>query len=378
MLLKSKNNQHEYAQGKSYLTSAGTVGQTVYTLYNTAGFDDDYVMQIGETGQDLTELMLISGAPGDTLATVASSAKFPHPADTPVYCYRYNQVVFKVSTSGTAGTATAIANGTITITPDSDYTVFDYTSSGTADAYKTQFRNSALTATSPESDWIAYEGYAPYSLAGMRSRVRGKITANIQDDQINNWIDEWRQEMQNAALSINEDYGMGTVDISFSGTAQEGTISNEDFVRVRRVWHTTDGVNWYKSTKRDYNDVDPNQVTNAEIPYHYFRSDNVIGRMPHDTGGTLRIAYDSLGTVLRNDNDLLPISMRGYSKSFVDYALSQAYRHPTINKIPQAENLEKSADNARNDFLSMISPRDRTGVEFIEFTDPVSSDYWGL
>ena len=374
MLIKSKNRQQEIAQSKSYLVDAGTAGQTVFELKNTNGFEDDLVMQVGETGQERSEIFLINGTPGTAFATAVTGAKYSHPADAPVYCYRYNQVVFMSSSTGTAGTAAPITNGTINVAPDALFTVFDDTAAVAGYAWKTKFRNSALASESPESDWVEYSGdiggYKAYSLAGMRKRIRDKIASNnITDDMINDWINEWRQEMTNAALSVSEDYVMGTVDVGFSGTANEATITVEDFVKPRRVWFTDDGIEFRRATFTPYNKPLPDETFSSDLPVYSFRGDNVIVRYPADISGTARIAYDSIGVSLSNDGDKLPLSMRGYSKSFIDYGIAQAYRHPSINYKEEAGKLENQSFALKEMFIGNISPRQRTNTEYIDIVE---------
>lgn len=373
MIIRSKNIQHLSAQGKTFLTAAGTVGQTTFTVKNIAGLEDNLAIQFGEVGQEYSEVVLTNGVPaGGTLITSAIS--YPHATDTPVYCYRFNQAVFMRSDAGTAGTATPITNGTVTLTPDSEFTIFDDTAATAGAAWKVKFRNSALATESPESDWITDDGevggFKAYQLGGLRDRVREKILSpDIKDSHIDNWLNEWRQEMVNAAIEVNEDYSMGTVDVTFSGTASEGTITAEDFVKPRRVWLTNDAGEFRRATRADYNEAYPDQVFNQEQPRYYFRGDDVIGRLPADSSGTARIAYDSIGEPMTNDGDKLPLSMRGYSKSFIDYALSQAYRHPSINLLTDADKLEKSAYNQREDFVTKISPRQTTNQEYVQIVE---------
>src|SRR3972149_6090887 len=96
---------------KTFLSTSIAAGATTSPAKNTSGFTTQYAIQIGETGQDQTEVLI---------GTVASGTSFTHPplvfdhsADTPIYDIKNNQVVFEKSTSGTAGTADPITSGTI-------------------------------------------------------------------------------------------------------------------------------------------------------------------------------------------------------------------------------------------------------------------------
>jgi hypothetical protein len=373
MLVRAKNNLTDFAVAKSFLAVSGTAGQTVFNLQNAVGFKDDYAIQLGETGEDKSEVVLLNGTPGNQLATAAVGVKFAHPSDTPVYCYYYNQVVFYKSASGTAGTSAAITDGTVTITPDQEYTVFNDTSTLSGDAWQTAFRNSALDVVSSKSDWIQFSGFQAYSLSGLRSRAKNNVNADIPDDTWNGWLQEWQQEMNNGAVKVNKDYSMGTVDVAFSGTAQEGTITNEDFMKPRRVW-MIDTSGTYRATHTQYNGYYPDEAFNATAPRYYFRGDNVIGRLPADASGTARIAYDSSGTLMESDSDLLPLPMRPYWKSFIDYSLSRAYRHPSIKDLTNAQKLETQAYALRDRFIQDITPRDMSSQEMVRITETEGLD----
>lgn len=374
MLVRAKNNLTDFSVAQSFLATSGTAGQTAFTLQNAVGFKEDYAVQFGATGEDKSEVALISGAPGDTLATTAAGLKFPHPTDTPVWCYYYNQAVFYKSAAGTAGTSAAITDGTVTLTPDSEYTIFNDTAALSGDAWQTAFRNSALDVTSSKSDWIPFSGFQAYSMGGLRARAKNNVNAEIPDETWNGWLQEWQQEMNNGAVKVNKDYSMGTLDVAFSGTAQEGTITNEDFMKPRRVW-MIDSSGTYKATHIKYNGYYPDETFNNSDPRFYLRGDNVIGRLPADENGTARIAYDSSGTIMNSDSDLLPLPMRPYWKSFIDYSLSRAYRHPSIKDMSNANKLEIQAYTLRDRFIQDLTPRDQTSQEMVKIIEPEGLDY---
>jgi hypothetical protein len=373
MLLKAKNNLTDFAVGKTNLASAGTAGQTVFTFKNTAGFKSGYAVQIGETKEGLSETLLLAGTPSSTTGTLAAAA-FAHSADTPVYCYYYNQVVFYRSDTGTAGTSAALTGGTVTITPDKEYTVFNDTSASSGYAWQTAFYNSSLDVTSSKSDWIEFDGFQAFSLGGLRDRAKRNVNAQIPDETWNGWLQEWQQEMNNGAVSVNKDYSMGTTSVAFSGTAMEGTITAEDFMKPRRVW-INNASGTYRANYIKYKDQLPDETFNASKPVFYLRGDNVIGRLPYDTSATAIIAYDSSGTIMDSDADLLPLNMRPYWKSFIDYALSRASRHPSIKDRTGAENLEKQAYTLRQQFIRDITPRDNTSIEYVKVEEPDGLDW---
>jgi len=368
MLIRAKNNLTDFAVSETFLALAGTAAQTIFTLQDATGFKKDYAVQIGETGNEKSELLMISGTPGNQLATASAGAKFAHPADIEVYCYYYNKVIFYKSATGTAGTSSAITGGTLDIDVNNQYTIYNDTSAVSTDAWQTAYYNSVLDVTSSKSDWITFTGFQAYSLSGLRERAKKNTNAEIPNDTWNSWMQEWQQEMNNGAVKVNKDYSMGTIDIAMSGTTQEGTITAEDFMKPRRVW-MIDTQGTFRATYVKYNNFYPDENFNNMAPRYYFRGNNVIGRLPHDADVTVRIAYDSAGTLMTTDADLLPLPMRPYWKSFIDYALSRAYRHPSIKDRTGAENMERQAYQLRDRFIQDITPRDLTSQEMVKITE---------
>lgn len=375
MIIKTLNNLDQIAP-ITYISSAVGAGTTVLPIKNTSQLTSQWAVQVGNTGEELSEIkVLVSGAPSGTLGTISSGLSFDHPADTPIYAIKFDQIVFERSTSGTLGTAVAITNGTITIQSDSKYTFFDDTSGSASYAYKTKFRNSALAVESTESDWITVSGFSYYSLSYLRSRIKGKLWASnyVSDPQIDDWVNEWLERMTNTAVAVNQDYNLGTVDISFVGTADTATISSSDFKFPQRVWFTSDGNTYREASKRPINDVHPNDSIGSYSPIYSLLGDSTLVRRPNDTAGTARVVYARTMTRLSNDTDELPLSMRGYTKSFVDYGLSQAYR--LDNKFDVALQKEQEAVQDLERFRMEISPRGRTGNSQVQLVEP---QFYGL
>lgn len=374
MIIKVSNTLSSTAP-KTYLTSTVSQGSVAMPVLNTAGFAPSWAVQIGDTGQEQAEIkVLTSGALSGTSLTSTAGLSFDHPEDTPIYATKYDQVIFMRSTTGTAGTATPITGGTVTIQPDSLYTQFDDTSGAVTYAYKTAYYSSVLGGTSTVSDWLTTSGYSFYSLASLRNRAKSKLYSakyvNDPDDW-NMWANEWLEQMNNAMVDVNEDYRLGTVDVSFSGTADLGTISATDFKYPRRVWYTTDGVTFYKANHMDLNGYTPGQVFNATNPYFYMQGENVMGRQPYDTSGTMRVVYYKETPIMVNDTDEIPLVMRDYTKSFVDYMVSQA-----MNKDGKdGSDKEASAVGQMGLFKTQISPHNRsepTQVAIVEDTGEMS------
>jgi hypothetical protein len=371
-IIRNRNLLNQDAP-KTYLASAAEVGTNILTWQNPNGLSTSWAVQIGETGGEQTEVVLLGTQTSfGTTGSIAGTTLYSHPADTPVYGIKYNQVVFLRSDTGTAGTATALTNGTVTYQPDNEFTIFDDTTSDSAHAYRTRFRNSVLDVTTTDSDWITFAGFSFYSLAKLRERARNKLwnASWITDEILDEWINEWKDEMTNEVVQTNEDYALGTTEVAF-GTSGLGTISDEDFTSPIRVWVTYNGTDKFKSTKMKVNSFIPDQIFHATSPAHYFQGNDVMGFKPEGPG-TAEIVFNRLGTTLVNDTDELPRPMRPYTKSFTDYVTAQALYKDEKHEAGDRRMAQAARD--KQNFLLNLSPRDKSGITMIEMVEAISSD----
>lgn len=358
----------------TFLTQQEASGAGTIHVQNVAGPSAQWAIQIGQTGEEKSEIRVLNAStPSGGTYVFGTVTSFSHPIDTPVYAIKYDKIIIKRSTSGTGGAASALA--TLAITPDQKYTQYDDTTGASTYAYKTAFYNSVLDASSDDSDWVTPSGYDFYSLAKIKERVKDKLfSAGFigNDDVIKDWINEYLEIMTNAAIDVNADYSLGSTQVTFSGSGELGTITASDFKQIRRMWMTNDNANFYEATKMDSTDVIAGQVFNATYPYFFMYGENVISRWPHDTGGTACILYYKLNTVLSNETDNLPVSMRGYTKGFVDYSLAQAYYKDGKTDI----GIKKENDAMRyvERYKKDLTPRNKTGQDFIKISEVVSED----
>lgn len=373
MLIRARNLLDQQAN-YTFLSNGEAASGTVLRVKNINSFAASWAVQIGKTGEETTEILKLgTAAPSGTALNTVGTLKYSHPADTPIYAIKYDQFIFKVSTSGTSGTASAISNGTINITADSDYTVFDHTTGLSTYAYKVSYYNSVLADESTDSDWITPSGFSFYSLAKMRQRIKSKLFDSnyITDDTTyDDWINEWLEKLNNHANKVNKDYGLGTTTVTF-GSDGLGTITASDYVDLRKVEVSYDGS--YKVARKieltDFSDTD---TYSSAMPNYYFKGDNVIGFKPEESGGTARIVYTTIRTFLTNDTDELPVVMRPYSRSFVNYGVSQAYYND--HKVGEGDRYMALAEKDRLDFISEISPRSKSGVQTIQTIEGIDGD----
>lgn len=374
MLIRAENLLHLDVP-KTYLTHDEVAGTSVIRWSNPSGFSASWAIQVGEVGDAQAEVVILSSStPAGTAGTLTANTLYAHPANTPIYAIKFDKVVFSRSTAGTAGTAVPMTGGTVTYQANLSYTGFDDTTGVSTYAYKTNYLNSVTSAVSSESDWSVPAGDKFYSLAALRNRVRERLwdSSYIKDDStIDNWINEWKDEMANTVIAVNEDYALGTVNVAF-GTAGLGTITEEGFSSPRSLWVTTNGQDYFLSHKMYVNNFDPQRQFSPTMPFHYWQGDNVFGVKPEGQAGTARIVFYTFGTTMAIDTDLLPVPMRPYTKSFVDYALAQAYMKD--QKSSDYDRLLESAERSKREFLLRLSPKDKTGPTQVNIVEPISAD----
>ncbi len=378
MIVRTLNNLTATAP-YTFLANPVSAGNNVFSTRSMQGFSGNWAIQIGQTGEAQTELLVLnSGAPSGTIGTTTANSIFDHPADTPIFAVKWDQIVYERSTTGTSGVASPITNGTIGIQATGTQTIFDDTTGLSSYAYKTYFQNSVTLAFSGESDWIIPGGLSFYSLGKMRQRVKDKLISsgylngvtNI-DSEINDWLNEWLETMTNVAIDVNEDYQMGTMGVAYGVNVELGTITNTDFKQLRRVWYV-DGSGTFQATKMDSNSFSPNKTFTDTFPYFYMQGDSVLGRQPIDQAGTFLCEYYKLNPVLVEDTDQLPVNMLGYTKSFIDYAHSQALMKDA--KAQEAGTKTQEAQQMLALFKTQITPRHKTGSTFIDIVEDTAAD----
>lgn len=374
MIIKVKNTQALEAP-QTFLSSKAAAGNTSLLIKNPNGFQQNYYAQVGETGEEQTELTPILSTPSSGTMTVGTLT-YDHPLNTPVFQVKYSQVIFKRSTSGTAGTASAI--GTVDINADSEFTQFDDTAGSTSYAYKTQYYNPSLSLLSNDSPWITTAGFSRYSLYGLRDSVRRRIrnVPGIADQDIDGYLNDFLDTMRNAAASVNEDFGLGTAQISVGPGTASYEISDEDYRFPVRVW-VADGEGTTSYTHIFTSQVDPNKNYSYE-PRYSLPGDTAIEFHPEvKNPGTATLVFSKTDSILENDDSLLPSPFRPYRLAFIDYAHSQILLDDDKDVLGREK--EQLSYSKVEQFKREISPRQRTGqtqVELVEETNFINNGWF--
>ena len=363
----------------TFLSTAGTAGGTAFPVKNVNGFNQNWAFQLGKTGEAQSEILLNPNNPaGGTVLNSSGVALYNHNVDTPVYQTNYDKVIFYRNIAGTTGSGTILANGTVNITPSQFYTEFNDTTGASTYGYQAQFYNSLTGQQTALSSYFFSTGPTFYSLQKLRGRAKHDLYSAqyIKDDStIVDWINEWLEIMTNSMIKVNQGYAQGTVVYPFgppAGSPQVclGTVTDPLFVRPVKIEVSYDMNTWTTSTE-----LKPYQFSNQDFysaiyPCHYWQSDNVFGMLPATQAGFVKFTYNLLYTPLVNDSDEVPLILKGYTTSCIEYVLYKAYS--LDQKDDPADGHFQKFLTYQNAFITQITPRDLTSEKMINFSDSIS------
>ena len=379
-MLINIQNQLTQQQGIQQTYLAGTIGAggTFAGVKNIAGFSGTWAVQIGQTGEEVAEIMLISGVPSGTQLNFGTSPYhtggtffYAHDLDTPLYQIHYDQIVLNRATAGTGGPFSAL--GTYNITPDNPYTQINDSTGASGYAYYAQYYNSVSGDLSGSSSVFVPGGPTYYSLQKIRQRVKDKLysAGYIRDDNlITDWLNEWYELMQNAAVKVNENYMLGSQTFGF-GTNGLGTITDTSYKQLVKLEVSWDGQRFFPSTQTDFSDFRENDYFDMYNPQHAWRGETVFEVLPHNTSGTVNAYYAARFTPLVNDSDELTQTLKAYTTSAVEYCLSVAYG--LDQKDAESQQHYQMFTQMKGDFVAEVTPRDMSSVKMINILDNPSA-----
>lgn len=377
MILQIQNSltQQQGIQ-QTYLGSTVIPGNTSAPIRNGAGFNTNWAVQIGQTGEETAEILNNSSISGTQMnfgtapSNPGGTILFAHDLDTPMYQIHYDQVIVNRSTTGTGGPFSAF--GTTNITPDSQYTNFNDPNGAATYAYYTQWYNSLSGDLSGSSSIFVPGGPTFYSLQAIRQRTKDKLysAGYIRDDTIiTSWINEAYELMANAAIKVNQNYLLGTNQFAF-GTSGLGTITDSFFKQPIKLEVSYDGVTYIPSRKievRDYSELDFHDIN---APRHAWLGETVFQILPHQQAGTVKMTYAQRFTPLVNDSDELTQTLKAYTTAFTEYCLGVAYG--LDQKDAESQQHYQLFGQGKGDFVAEITPRDLTGAEMIDISESLS------
>lgn len=382
MLLTVANNiTQQPSTLQTYLAGTVAPGVTSLPVKNPLGFNNNWAIQLGQVGEESAEVQFMQSASGTvmTLGTSplnAGTVLYGHNSDTPIYQIHYDQVVFLRSTSGTGGTPSAI--GTVPIDPSSQVTEFNDSSGASTYAYQVQYYNSLNGDLSGTSSWFTPGGPTFYSLQKIRQRIKDKLySAGFvrSDDIFTDWINECYEQMNNAAIKVNESYAQGTAIINVtSGTSGLGTITQTDFKNITKFEVSYDAGNTFTPTSEvknwSFGDLD---FFSGLDPKHVWTGDTTFKILPppgNTTSCQVRISYSQRFNPLVNDSDEVIMPLKPYTTAFVEYCLGVAYG--LDQKDAESQQHYQTYAAIKADFIAESTPRDFTGPKTIDLVEELS------
>jgi hypothetical protein len=158
-------------------------------------------LQIGETGQEKSEIITVSNgtAPTGTTVHFQTACVFDHPQDTKVYLLDYNQMALSRSTGISSQKGTLITTG---IQVDQLKTIYNDVTNTTGYGF-VEFYDSINARFSSASDPIPYAGYADNSVYMVKKRALNSAHEQLDPEIVTNeYLDdclaEARREYHNA------------------------------------------------------------------------------------------------------------------------------------------------------------------------------------
>lgn len=145
---------------KSYLSKSYAAGVTSLVVRNNDRFAVNSRIQIGELGNENTEIVTVSAVNADKITLTVGATKFPHTASDPVYVLRYDQVRFYRSITTVGGSYSALDTVALDVDNESLKTAYDDTTGLTTYFYKITYYHSIALTESELSDPIPGSGYA--------------------------------------------------------------------------------------------------------------------------------------------------------------------------------------------------------------------------
>ena len=362
---------------QTYLGAAISAGGTTSPVKNIAGFINNWAVQIGQTGEEVAEIMNISGVPSGTALNFGTSPSHPagtflsgHSLDTPLYQIHYDQIILYRSTGGTGGAFGSLT--AINITPNNLYTQYDDTTGADGYAYYAQYYNSVNGDLGGSSSIFIPGGPTYYSLQKLRSRIKDKLysAGYIRDDSvITDWINECYEKLTNAAIKVNQNYLLGTAMYGF-GTSGLGTVTDSTFKQPIKLEVTYDNVTFIPSRKIEVRDYTESDYFSVDSPRHAWIGETTFEILPHQQIGSVKMTYSQRFTPMVNDSDELTQTLKAYTTTFTEYCLSVAYG--LDQKDAESQQHYQLYGEGKNDFVQEITPRDLTGVELIDIADSIS------
>lgn len=350
---------------RTYLTSRYAVGAVALEVANTNNFSVNRTAVIGVPGEEKTEAKRISAITDiDTLA-IPSTLSFSHPANTPIYESKWDQIQVQRKASG--GAFANITGSPFEIDWDNEdgFTYIDIsTNFALSDTYRWQFISSGSSDESGYADTLGGTGLSRDSVGyAIKMIKQNPVAKNIPSATIVEYFNDLHDEEYENNPEAWYLQKQGTEVSTVADTATYNISDNiSDFGRMKYLmFHYTSGDidDIYPLTfiselemrnrKINQNEVSDDKATNWSFypPDSNSRKGYIVIDPTPDTAdqGIIPVYYQELDAV-DSFGDTLVIPK---IKIYVDYALYRIY-----------EDIEE--DISANKFEARVK-RDLTGLK---------------
>jgi hypothetical protein len=329
------------------LSSDVLASATSSTVENNKGFStNDYVV-FGTLGEELTEIVKLTGTTGTTTLGHTTGPVFAHSARTSISQVRYNQVKVYSSTSET-GTYSLV--GTKDLSLDQDGTVYEDDAGTESTWYKIKYYNSTTTVLSSFSVAVQGTGYTENSLKSMGDEIledfgdpEGK---DLKREQVYNYLRGGVRKVVSEMVKMLPDYNKCYAVKALTSGSSTLPTRFLGFIRVD-VGSTADDA--HKAEYVDEGSLIPDSDYSESSPKVFIRGSSFY-TLP-DTSANAYVWYWEYPAPMTTDSSEhgLPYGARDV---LVNYALYRAWLMKDPEKAVSFKSLYRDSLSEYVDFVA--------------------------
>ena len=259
-----KANNKELTEGADYsaLSASATAAASTISVYSITNFAINYILLIGEFGQEGSEIIAThtSTSPSGTTVTLTSALVKSHPKDTKVYVIPYNQVSFYKAAT-VAGAKTTLT--TIAIDAEKNETTYGDTS--TTGYYFTRWYNSVANTNGDYSDAMPVAGHTSntvgytinVSMSEMNKDYTDVLTYDVLINEINSCLRYIRGKLKrwSNVQVYNYELDAALVEDDYTWTLPTDYYDKNSNRSCLQVWmENRDGLTYVD--KQEFDDLD--------------------------------------------------------------------------------------------------------------------------
>lgn len=236
---------------KTYLDADYSSG-TALTVISNLGFADNYMVVVGEPGEDKTEAKDATGITGNTQIDISGALKFSHNKATPVYKSVWESASIE-RRSGSAGAWSVISVSELDW--DKPETIYIDSTGSDDHHYRFRFYNQFLALYSEYSPTITGAGFSRSQVGYMIQKVRRKIKDPNRKKVKDKEIIDLLQEAVDVIKAIRPNWWFWKVD-TFKADNGIATVANQ----YRYSLATYTDLGYLERIRFNYNDGTDNYV----------------------------------------------------------------------------------------------------------------------